>query len=641
MHPLFAHDRLLNPIEIQLLKKMLIAGPWCWPNEDVSEMLSVARRVSGILGPRPLEPGVVPLVSVDPTGPSLWALDLDKCERLSLTENTEGHFAQMGLDVLDRWNRTARMLPSWLPVLWRCTKAETLPIPYARHIVSMPAPKQTAVRVNVLKGKSFDLAFALAMASRVTEVPLPGDFAASAVVDEHGRTWSVDGVEEKVGVVGSFAPRVKRFLVAKDQGPEARRAVENFDMEIVPVDSVGQAIKLLLPDLEVNLLRKVVDPKSRREIVESLFYLALGDRQVVNDWNPVERAAAVLLEEHESNGKQHSFRKGSLGERRFDFTEGSSKSTGRVVDDIRSIEEVRLRLEFVRAVAARHEGKVYASELFVPLPAPQEIFKLAQPWRIFYLAHLTQHAADIGKPDPERVLALIDRHVVEGNGAFQAHLKLLGAKGRLAAVMGLPEEALRCQIEAASGWIQRRDSSGISLCLCECFRLSGVLGLDDVCCETDQRFEQASGLGKFSTIDHHFLNLARAQAYTLLGRSDEAERLLARIVYSATFPRFLKFSALRWIVRLHRESKKTEVREVAENAYVCLEQQAQQDQQAKVFWALARLERCRDDLNEAKSALNLLLQIEPQPAKTLLKFRKTSGSPEMEDHEYIRHFYPY
>ena len=116
-----------------------------------------------------------------------------------------------------------------------------------------------------------------------------------------------------------------------------------------------------------------------------------------------------------------------------------------------------------------------------------------------------------------------------GNAAFEPHLKLLGALGRLWAVTGRPELALQTAGEAAHGFLDRQAFDEISYPLSEWYRLAGALTDRAAFAEAEAMRDTVEGRGGLGLDGNAYVTLSRARARMSSASVDDARRkILAR-----------------------------------------------------------------------------------------------------------------
>jgi hypothetical protein len=439
------------------LARALARARWCWPAEAAGWSFEHAARLVPS-GPPGITPGEVLLVTANEDCASLWVL---LCHDLPPDEETRS----FGKRAEGRWKDAAAALPRSLPLLW-APVAEARRAPHAAlHLWSRPRLHREARPETVLDGPSFGLAFVLSLASRVLGARTPEDVVASACVGPDGRLEPAGEIAEKVDVVWRAAPRVRRLLIAATRdgahAREAKRAAVGTAIEIHAVSSATAALRLVFGDgLASLLIGAGSDAARRRELVDSLFRLALSGRNQVLDWTPVQAAAARARQAWE----------GQLDE------------------------DEKRQLEFAEAVAARHESNAGV------LPVPEEKWLQQMPVavRVGLLANFVQHSADTATPPAEAIEALAEPYRAPAHESFPVQLKLMGALGRLHAVTGRAAQALPMQEQAAVAFFGQLEYAEVSFPLTEWYRLAGVSGDQQAFDRAErlhERVEERGGLG--------------------------------------------------------------------------------------------------------------------------------------------------
>lgn len=491
MHPYLERDGLLDPQQ-RTLRRALRAGPWFWPEEwEDRDAVDRAVSISGLPGPPPMSPGMALLAAVGRQAEvSLWVLEPAASESQSSVE--------LGPQARQAWDVAGVALPRSMPVLWSSVRGAHERAPRVR--MSFHGPPSGG-----LDGASFGLALLLSMASNVLGRATDRDFIALAGINEQGNTLPVEGLREKIGGVARCAPGVSRVLVCATQLDAAREVADRVGLDALPVVSANEAISQVFPDLHRLLVELGSHEEGRREFVETLFRLAAGDRGATVAWAPVHMAATLALD-----------------------TSGWGLS-----------ESDRWKLEFARAVALRHEKNAGAMQV----PPREWLLGLAQPLRLWVVAHVVQQSADSGVPSGEEAVDLASQHLVRGLDAFEGHLRLLGALGRLEAACGKPEEALELQQECARGWLERRLYRDSSYALCEWFRLAGALRLGESFEAAQQCLDQVVSL---IGSESYWTRWARGRGLVLLGRNEEALPLLLPLARDRRLEDHVPASAARW-----------------------------------------------------------------------------------------------
>lgn len=550
-----------------------------------------------------LKIGEVRLIGVDPKNErgSVWLLDPSGAAGLVARE-----LRGVSREV---WARAATVLPRSLPVLWRAVRDAHRRVPVARHLGTWAPEGATQSPPRELDGESYGLSFVLSLASTVLGVPLRPEVAASATVDEFGDTTTKDvaGLHAKIQAIRRHAPQVRTLLVPAHQKDEAEAAAADSGIKIVPIRSAGEALKVAFAnDMESALIEAGTNPERKREILRSFFALALGQRSAVLDWSPVARGASLAIERWKDLAPHDLY-----------------------------------CLEFARAVAQRHESNT--GEL--TLPEEAWLQTLPSTIRLAVVRHVVQQAADSGSPDVASAEQIGFTHLVRGAEAFDDHLKLLGALGRLYAVTGRVPEALGFQREAAKAWIDRMNYGETSFPLCEWIRLAGVSGLSDEFGGARASLEEADLLGNIHADRNPYLRLAIGRAAAMLGDLDTAWKQLDGLPGDVGVPVHVRAGAARWQALIADENSadwpgvtfsfldELEAMKRAGDPSVSAT--------AGKAIALVNLDRAvrRSDEDAAHKAIAGLRELEPYPVSHLLQV--APATPVLARAGYVRRHYPY
>jgi hypothetical protein len=583
----------------QAVARALRLGPWCWPAGAAG--MARARRFVPEGPPRP-RAGRTLLVTADPGFADLWALEVGVGEAPA-----DAEALRFGSEARASWDVAVVTLPRALPVLWSSVGRYHEAWLRARHLAlrptsraAAPAPSRAA-RERLLDGPSFGLSFLLALASQVLEEPLPGDLAASGALLPSGRVQEVGGLEGKLEILAREAPGIRRVLVPSSQESAARAAAAavGASFAVLGVATAAGAIEATLgPVLVSRLVAAGSDRDKRLELADAFFRLVLLGRREMVDWSPVARAAALALD---------------------------------AWDDLSA--DDRRRLEFAGAVARRHDEN--QGEL--PVLESRWLDGLAAPLRVAIVANYVQQSADAGAPVPAVVVREAHRHLVRGREAFQPHLGLLGALGRLLAVSGDPERALEYQMEAAQGFLERMEPESVSFPLAEWYRLAGALGDRPAFDAAESARRTVEAQGGFGPGQPYVL-LARAKALVALRlHAEAAEETLERIGTDEHVASHVRWSAVRWHVRL-REERGQAAGEILGRLDAAGARGAVEARRARPFRLLVELDRAarRQDRAGGDAALAEFGRLEPGVAGHLGR-----AAPPGQELETIIRFYPY
>jgi hypothetical protein len=586
----------LDSIGRRQLSTMLREGPWCWPSEQDSEPWARAcELVPG--GPPAMAPGTVPLVTVDRSLSSASLLVL------RLGDGRDHSTLQLEAEAVTAWDEAAIALPRSLPILWSPVKLARDAARTVLNLATVPCGYGPVRRPSELRGRSFGLSFVLCMASKVLDVPVPEDVIASAIVDANGKVGRVEGLECKILAVERDAPRIRRFLVADDQLDEAKAAATS--LVIVPVASAAQAVEEVLGKALRDFVREAGgDSRSREELVGSFFRLAIMGRGAAIDWNPVERGAGVALDSWKQLDPNQ-----------------------------------RWRLQFAQAVAARHEN----NRGEIPVPDDARLAALPATIRLSVVVNLIQHCADTGKPRVEFAQRLVDRFLVPVEDALTPQMKLWGARARLMAVTGQPEDALRIQEQLARAWLERLEYEEISYQLSEWYRLAGALNDRDAFQRGRELHDRVWPLGGLDLTGSRYVDLAASGARVRLEliAASEPRETLQSLSRDLRVPVQMRWSAVRWLACLLAETGEVAERDVILQPLVGAAATEKAPQRtARTRLALVRLDsalrqRRQADIQEALSALQ---ELDPGPVGHLIAAAQRIGR---DLGEYVARFYPY
>lgn len=502
------------------------------------------------------------------------------------------------------WSDASFALPRSIPLLTRPLGELTRVVPRARHLA-------TDVRVGhvrparALDDTSFGLSFVLSLASQATGLPLPNHLVASAAVDSTGATSGVGGMEAKVACLARTAPHVRTLLVADGQqrrDPDAMYLAAGAGISVESVRHASQAIAIALPGIGARLAELANDDTAREALIESIYRLAIDSPNAgLVSWRVVAETA-----EHVA----------ALAHGRCD---GWSQ----------------WRLEASRAFASRHESPDAPHPC--PWPAPDELALQPPPFRQYVAANIVQHAADCGTPPAREVLEW-----AEGLGffphrrdAFPADLRTLGARARLWAVAGRPEDALGAQAELTSAWIARGQLTQTTYTLSEWFRLAGALedgDAFDAASRAQARVEFEADLGGGAV----YVALARALAAARLGRGDEAaSQLNGCWLDAARTPLYLRLQGQRILARVALAS------DDAAAAAAIAEGLRDTDPDTILARRLIELDVCikTGASDMAREALAAIVAMGSQALKSLRAGRDVVKWPN--EAEYVLRFFPY
>jgi hypothetical protein len=585
-----------GPLERAELRRQLRAGPWCWPPDLDRRRMQWAEAIAGT-SPPAMAPGCALGVTLFDRTTCVWRIEIGTG---GPEDTNKTPVAELGAAAKRAWQHAALALPRALPVLWTSVGHAAAEAPRLVHIAS--ADGRGFERVVAVDGPSFGLTFVAVLASHVLGIALPEDIAASATVLPDGSVGDVRGIEEKIDGLIRLAPRVRRLLVAAGQYADAsgyaaaRRGGTPF--EIVPVTSAAEGLQVAFGGRLAAGLVATADPAQRGEIVGSLFRLAFAGRRSAIDWTPIEAAAALAL-----------------------------KWDG--LDD-----DQRYRLEFARAVAARHERNAGV----LPIPSPAWLARQPRPIQVGVATHMLQQSADAGVPDAATAEETARPYLpADERSAFQSQLRMLGALARLWAVTGRPREALDLQERIARAFFDAFEYSDLSFQFSEWFRLSGALADRGSFDRAEELYRHMLTLGAFGLDGSVYVDLARARGMVMLGaaQADDVAALFERLATSAEVPEHVRWSAARWGIQAHLQAAAPER---AQTLRARLDRAAREQPNGSPakHAALAALDTCVRSGRDPLAPLAQLQAIEPGVVGHLRR-----AAPADHEAAYLTTFYPY
>lgn len=483
------------------LAPVLGLGPWAWPAADQIGY-PLARDIAGD-GPPAVPVGAIPGLTVEGRCGFAWILHSDASRQPS---------AELGRSARASWDAAALALPRSVPLLWNSVNAAHADPPRLQLVATLVEQGQ-APRCSIVQGPSFGLAFLLLQASRVFHTALPEDVVASAAITEDGRVEPVEGLPTKLAAARASFPRLRRVLVAASQLEEARDCAPS--LEVIGVASASQALEHVFGDrLAGLLLAEGADPQRRQELAEWFFRFALVGRGELVDWSPVASAAAEAL----------------------------AQWPGLTADQ-------RFLLAFARGIAERHEFNAGV----LPVPSEDWLRRRPAPLRLQLLAHLVQQSADVGSPRPTELASLLETFrqpdIDEGHPMAW---RVEGARARLLAVTGRPEEALERQRGLAHAYFGSLLYTDVSFPLAEWFRLSGVLEDRAAFAAADDMRQRLLPLGAFGAQGSAYVELARARASLLLSAtaSEDALEVVQSLANQPAMALHVRWAAARVLARV-------------------------------------------------------------------------------------------
>lgn len=471
--------------------KLLGLGPWFWPPREEEDAYTFA--LSKYTEPEH-KIGEVPLLAVTESGQaSIWLLVAGRRpdELKGFQPKAQG-----------AWQQAVAAIPRSVPILWNHTQV--------RAGSDLRAAWAGGGFAPTLDGESFGVSFALAALSTAIKRPVPVEFIASATLDSRGNLGSVEGLAQKIAVCATYAPRVNKFIVAKEQESEAEDIACRYpQIQIVACGSLTHVFEEVFPHLEERLIS---DP-DKVGVAESIFRLAVGRRDKVSYWGPISKAAIAAL----SRWPHIS-------------------------------EDVTQKLKLAAAIGLRHED----NQGTLQMPPRHWIDGLPQPIRLDVVAHIVQNAADCGAPSPEDAQKLAESFLAgnRGTDAFPEHLRILGAYARLKYVTGNASEALAHQLEAIEGWLERWEYDEVSYPLSAAFVYAGAIRDESAfqrLSDFDEEWRFRAGARPEGDA---YVQAARARAEVQLGRLEEAAKRIGWFEKrNGQLPDHLRDGGLFWLAR--------------------------------------------------------------------------------------------
>ena len=490
----------------------------------------------------------------------------------------------LGPQMRESWRAAGVALPRAVPVLWRSVRDATRQLP---EITPLHGLRTTPGFIDpgvLVEGPSFGLAFCLHLASVVLGCPIPPDVVATAAIDASGTVLPVGGLERKIVSIAALLPRVTDVLVSADQEDDARRVAPS-SIRVIGITRAADAIEHVFGDALSRLLVEAgTDPERREELTTSFFRLALVGSDSIVDWAPVARGAALALE-HWS--------------------------------DLSA--DARYRLDFARAVAARHSDNSGR----IAMPPNGWLDGRPRMLRIQVVAHLVQQCSDTGVPHPDRIEPLArELLAADLHEAAEPQLRLRGAVARLEALTGRGQDALVAQESLAGVLAELHAYADIAYPLSEWCRLAGALQ-DAASLQRAAAFhERLSSTGGLEGLGARYVELALVRGRLLLDAGDETARAIAvQLSGDFTLPDHLRWAAHRWGASACRPA--------------LLEAAGQGNVLASRNLALLQLDEAvaAGDADAAIASVETLAQYDPGPMEHL---RRSGATPAV-----VARFYPY
>jgi hypothetical protein len=415
------------------------------------------------------------------------------------------------------------LLPSVLPVFWRPLFIALQISPRASWLASWARTGAAAPDTDrALKGRSFGLAFLLAAASYVFNRAMRGDTVALVAVEKNGDLAPVGGLDLKLEIIERAAPKVSQVFIHHKQAADATRFAAGTRLTVVPIATISDALTRAFGDDVTSWLEQAASqPGDRADVLESLTTLVLSGRARLVSWSGVAAAAAAA--------------------RAWPFPE-------------RDLRMLRL----VEAIALRHE----ANKGVMEVPDADWLAQLPRDRRTRVAAQVLQQSADTGQPEPSAAEGFA-RQVIGPtfppdpgalNELYVPELRAAGALARLWSVTGRAADALTMQQAIVRQLVLLDELGEVSFALSEAFRLSGALA-DAAAFEELKRWHRRVMVsGTVDETSRAFVDLARARSSIQFNDDfPAAKRSLADLVTGGIHvPAHVKWSAVRWMVALHR-----------------------------------------------------------------------------------------
>lgn len=301
-------------------------------------------------------------------------------------------------------------------------------------------------------GTSFGLAFALSIASRLLDEPLPDDLVGLARCDPQGKLGSVDGLDAKLKAIRLDAPRIRRVIISKEQ---------DLPSDLVLQDSFTFLQRDTLQD---TLTLDVYDSAKMRSILEKHIHTASLSEQV-------DAALDFVLFEPPPNTYRPYIKTCELLAERLESER--SNRTRNAYNDL----DAKLRYCIART---RNRGGGDGDDCFIPAPqtwVPNQPRWLRRRLMAGYAQYTYGHAAF----DPQEMLDLLESDDLnlaldlDVEQTSSDELALLGARTRLLEHVGRHQEALDIHTRIAAQWCRRRRFDQATWSLSRAIVLAGLL----------------------------------------------------------------------------------------------------------------------------------------------------------------------
>ncbi len=493
-------------VHLQRLK----GSPWCWPEDSG---LRVHNESWGTTPPAP-KVGQACLVSVMDNGASsvLWALgendpDPDSGEPKPVLVDSAARTAELA------WLLAARDLPV-LPAFRSIELRPRWRIWYIGDVGPDRIPP-------VLRGESFGLALFLASASTLLGRPVPADLVALAAIDVDGGVRSVHALAMKLKAVVTWAPGIKRVLLAQGQVEEAKAVLEELDapLAVCGVAGLHDAAFEAFPTLKNDAFLDWGGGDGRaRETLDRLYRQTLSHRSLLLGWRAIAGTAAAIRNVLHDDG------------------------------------EAVARADFVEAVAKRHDGEG-DSELppVVPWPDAKWLGGRPRPVRLRIVAHLLQSSTDGCAADLIGTAEHALNFVAQPGEEHAEDFAVLGAAGRAIAAVAEWDRALTLLERTICGLFEIFEADQASHALCEFLRVLGIRGgrglLDEAISSSVGGFRSEP---RANDTSQAFVTAAQGRALVQVGEPVRAIEALSVDMHQWELtPPHLRRSRLRWLARAY------------------------------------------------------------------------------------------
>ena len=550
--------------------RQALESPWCWPHDEL--LAQQASHATGLGAPPPPTPGEVALLSVSGTATPLDALWRLMPQRGTGTTWSFVNTAETSLAL------ALRLALRDLEVVADLSVLDT-PADWCARFVLCEPPSAAGGLSSVLDGASYGLAFCLAEASRLLDVPVPPTVLATGEVDASGAVLRVDpgGLTRKVEFVARYALGVTHLLVPAEQRTFAEAARDGIGrrFEVCGVNNLADAFAQAFPKLEDRLDERWSDGDRAERAAEQIYRRAIDGHSTILRWNAVASAAQRLNKHLERAGRLRSAK----------------------------------RAAFAADIAHRHTG----AGVLLAWPRDDDplLDGLRRPETYELFAHCVQSAADHDDENAAAYASQALRRVRAQSERSEEDVKLLGAVGRALSSRHAFQEALPLLVECVTDWVAMRRAHLASHALCEALRVAGVLGRQD----TVRTLSQGPALDlerdpRTSDISRSYLTLALGRAYI---QADLPAEGLSRLRshgdrFWQLAERAVRASRLRWLaIGCVREGKAAEaatLRDALDQLSRTLPSAATAARLARLD-ALLEVEASESDLHEALAALDV------------------------------------